>query len=522
MKKIDRTHLMVFRHLLASVAEEMGLALQDSAISSNIKERRDFSCAVLDASGQLIAHAAHIPVHIGSAHLTVHGVLQEVELQLGDVVVLNDPHRGGTHLNDVTVVSPIYAEEQLLGYLLNRAHHADVGGAEPGSMSGAQDIYGEGLCLPPVHLIRAGEPVDEVWRIFTANTRDADARRGDLLAQCAALRRGEQRFLDLVQRFGVADLRSGMQGLLQHGQRLTQQLLKSWPQKEAVAMDYLDGPDSPRIRLRLVNKNGRLLLDFRGSSDQVPGSWNTHKAITYSALFYVLQALARDDLPETSGTLKQVDLELPAASWIAAEFPAGVAAGNVETSQRIVDVLLAAFRKLLPKQVPASSQGTMNNLLFGGQHRRTTGGKGDFVYYETLGGGSGAGPKGPGASAIQVHMTNTRNTPIEVLEVELPVRVWKLALRRGSGGRGHFKGGDGLVKELEFLEHARVSVTGTRRKSGPPGAAGGSEGKPGVDYVLKKGRKKRLKAGQSVVVEPGDRVRIETPGGGGYRKPKSK
>lgn len=313
-----------------------------------------------------------------------------------------------------------------------------------------------------------------------------------------------------------------MQGLLQHGQRLTQQLLKSWPQKEAVAMDYLDGPDSPRIRLRLVNKNGRLLLDFRGSSDQVPGSWNTHKAITYSALFYVLQALARDDLPETSGTLKQVDLELPAASWIAAEFPAGVAAGNVETSQRIVDVLLAAFRKLLPKQVPASSQGTMNNLLFGGQHRRTTGGKGDFVYYETLGGGSGAGPKGPGASAIQVHMTNTRNTPIEVLEVELPVRVWKLALRRGSGGRGHFKGGDGLVKELEFLEHARVSVTGTRRKSGPPGAAGGSEGKPGVDYVLKKGRKKRLKAGQSVVVEPGDRVRIETPGGGGYRKPKSK
>ena len=367
--------LMVFRHLFASVAEEMGLALQMSAVSPNIKERRDFSCALLDARGRLVAHAAHIPVHLGSAHLTVPAVLAELEPGPGDVIVLNDPHRGGTHLNDVTVLAPLYAGRARLGFLLNRAHHADIGGAEPGSMSGAKDLFGEGLCLPPLHLVRAGRPVAEVWRIVAANTRDPEARRGDLWAQCAALRRGQERFAGLRARFGAAGLAAGMGALLAHGERLTAALLRSWPAATVRAADFLDGPGTPRIALELRNRGGRLRLDFTGSSPQVPGSWNTHRAITYSALFYVLQALAPEELPETSGTLARVDLRLPAASVVSSGAPAGVAAGNVGTWRRIVDVLLLELAELLAERIPAGSQGTMNNRLFGG--RGADGG--DFV-----------------------------------------------------------------------------------------------------------------------------------------------
>lgn len=503
---------MVFRHLFASVAEEMGLALQQSAVSPNIKERRDYSCALLDARGDLVAHAAHIPVHLGSAHLTVPAVLREVEPGPGDVIVLNDPHRGGTHLNDVTVLAPLHAGRRRIGFLLNRAHHADVGGAEPGSMSGAKDLFGEGLCLPPLHLVRKGRPVTEVWRIVQANTRDPGARQADLQAQCAALRRGQERFGGLVQRFTARGIEGGMRQLLAHGETLTAALLRSWPQGEASAADFLDGEGTPRIACRLRNRAGRLALDFRGSSPQVPGSWNTHRAITYSALFYVLQALAPEELPETSGTLRRVDLRLPSASVVSSEAPAGVAAGNVETSQRIVDVLLLALAVLLPQRIPAASQGTMNNLLFGG--RRGDGR--EFVYYETIGGGAGGGPAGPGASGVQVHMTNTRNTPVEVLESELPVRVHRLELRRGSGGHGRARGGDGIVKELEFLAPARVTLVATRRASAPRGAAGGGPGRPGRDRMTRAGKRGRLRLAAAVAVAPGDRVVIATPGGGGW------
>lgn len=515
-KLTDATRLMVCRHLLASVAEEMGLALQQSAISPNVKERRDFSCAVLDGRGELVAHAAHIPVHLGSAHFTVPAVLQEVEVQTGDVIVLNDPHRGGTHLNDVTVVAPFWVGKKRLAFLMNRAHHADIGGAEPGSMSGATDLYGEGLCLPPVHLIRGGKPMEEVWKIFQANARDGEARKGDLLAQCAALNRGALRMQALVDRLGETELSSAMTALLDHGEALTQALFRSWPQGQAQAELSLDGPGTPLIRLRIQNRGGRLLLDFRGTSKQVAGSWNTHRAVTFSALFYVLQALAPEELPETSGSLRPLSWHLPEGSLIASTFPAGVAAGNVETSQRLVDVLLQALAGLLGRDIPASSQGSMNNFLFGGRFSNPE--KGDFVYYETLGGGAGAGPHGPGADAVQSHMTNTRNTPIEVMEAELPVRVRQLAIRRGSGGRGLHSGGHGLIKEVEFLEAARVSVTATRRRSGAPGAAGGEAGKAGVDSWFQGTKKRKLTAGQSVAVNAGDRIRLATPGGGGWGK----
>jgi N-methylhydantoinase B len=509
--------LMVLRHLFASVAEEMGAALRQSALSPNIKERLDFSCALLDAQGRLVSHAAHIPVHLGSAHLTVPAVLAEIDPGPGDILVLNDPHRGGTHLNDVTVLAPFYFADQRIGFLMNRAHHADVGGAEPGSMSGARDLFGEGLILPPVHLMRAREWVPEVWRLFEANVRDPQAARGDLQAQCAALKRGAIRMRDLCLRFGQDDVVQGMADLLRHGEKLTAALLRSWPNKTGRAQDYLDGPDTPLICCRIEKRGARLRLDFSGSSDQVMASWNTHKAVATSAVFYVLQALSSDEIPETSGTLSCVDLHFPPASVISAQFPAGVAIGNVETSQRIVDVILLALSKILDKALPACSQGTMNNVLFGGHHPDGR----PFVYYETLAGGAGGGPAGVGASAVQVHMTNTRNTPVEVMENELPVRVVGLGIRRGSGGAGRSPGGDGICKEVEFLEAARLTVTGTRRHSGAPGIHGGSAGKPGYEEILRQGSKRyqRLQPGVTIEVRPGDRLRIHTPGGGGWGKP---
>ena len=502
--------LSVFRHLLNSVPEEMGVALRNSAVSPNIKERLDFSCALLDATGRLVAHAAHIPVHLGSAHLTVPAVLGEFEPAAGDVVILNDPHRGGTHLNDVTVLAPLHdAHGRRLGFLLNRAHHADIGGAEPGSLAGARDLYGEGLILPPVHLYRAGEAVPEVWRLFEANTRDPRSRRADLRAQVAALRRGAERLRGLEARFGAAALREAMDGLLAHGERLVRTMLAAWPEGEACAADALDGPGTPEILLRLHKEGDTLLLDFSGSSPQVPGSWNTHRAVTWSSIFYVLQALSPDELPETSGTLAPIRLELPEASVVSSRAPAGVAVGNVETSQRLVDVLLLALDRLLPGRVPAASQGTMNNLTFGA---------GGAVYYETLGGGAGGGPAGPGASGVQVHMTNTRNTPVEVLEDELPVRILRLELRQGSGGPGRHPGGEGLLKEFEFLAPVRLAVTATRRRSAPPGLRGGGAGRPGCERVCAApgGTWRSLGPGETVDLAPGARLVLETPGGGGW------
>jgi N-methylhydantoinase B len=514
-KMLERNpRLMVFRHLLASVTEEMGEALRLASVSPNIKERLDFSCALLDRDGRLIAHAAHIPVHLGSAHLTIPAVRREREPLPGEILVLNDPHRGGTHLNDVTVLAPFYRGEKLLGFLLNRAHHADIGGAEPGSMSGARDLFGEGLILPPTRLCNRLEPVEDIWRLFCANVRDPESARADLQAQVAALARGARRMADLCQRFGDDEVAIAMGGLLDHGERLTRALLRRWPDRSAKAADHLDGPDTPRIVLRAEKLDDRLRLDFSRSSGQVPGSWNTHAAVATSAVFYALQALSPEEIPETSGTLRPVEVILPEASVISSEAPSGVAIGNVETSQRIVDVVLAAFRGLFGREIPAASQGTMNNVLFGGVRRDGR----PFVHYETLAGGAGAGQQGDGASAVQVHMTNTRNTPIEVLEAELPVRITRLEVRRRSGGAGMHRGGDGMIKEYEFLESARVTVTGTRRFSQAEGAFGGEPGKSGCDgwIAAGKSRPERVLPGETRQAARGDRLRVETPGGGGF------
>jgi len=504
--------LTAFRHLFASVAEEMGEALRLSAVSPNVKERLDYSCALLDSKGQLVAHAAHIPVHLGSAHYTVPAILEELSPKLGDVVVLNDPHRGGTHLNDVTVVAPLFLGRRRVGFLMNRAHHADIGGVEPGSMVGAKDLSEEGLCLAPQLLLHRGKAMSAVWGKFSEAVRDPAATFGDLQAQVAALRRGQKRFAELVQRFGQKSTLQAMADLVDHGEKLTRAMLRQWPTGTATATLHLDGPDTPQITCRATLKSGRLKFDFTGTTPQVAGSWNTHQAVVASAVFYLLQSLAGENLPETSGTLRCVRWKLPKGSLISSEAPAGVALGNVETSQRIVDVLMEALRPLFGRAIPACSQGTMNNFLFG-----VSTPTGESVYYETLCGGAGASADGPGASAVQSHMTNTRNTPVEVMEEELPVRIHRLSLRRGSGGKGKHRGGDGIVKEVEFLADARASVAATRRLEGAPGADGGKSGAAGRDELQRKGEKTRLlKGGESVDMKKGDRIIIRSPGGGGW------
>ena len=508
--------LSVFRHLFASVAEEMGEALRLAALSPNIKERRDYSCALLDARGRLISHAAHIPVHLGSAHLTVPAVLKELDPGPGDILVLNDPHRGGTHLNDVTVLAPLYGgrgkQRRRLAFLLNRAHHADVGGVEPGSLAGASCLAEEGVLIGPMHLQRRGVSVASAWKPFQEQMRDPSARIADLQAQCAALHRGGERFEQLLADFGVSAVSEAMDSLHRHGARLCRAVLHSWPDREIRVQDRLDGLGTPQICLRMTKKGGRLHFDFTGTSPQVAGSWNTHRAVVWSAIFHILRCVSEEPLPETGGVLEPLGLTLPARSLLASRPPAGVAVGNTETSQRLADLLLRAFSRLLGRNIPAASQGTMNNLCFGNLSDAEL----EFVHYETLGGGAGAGPSGPGAAALQVHMTNTRNTPVEVLEQELPVRVIRLGLRPGSGGIGKHRGGDGLVKEIEFLQPVRLSVIATRRKSPPQGVTGGKSGQTGRDQVRIRGRWRDLLSGEVVSLQSGDRVRIQTPGGGGW------
>ncbi|MDP6942289.1 MAG: hydantoinase B/oxoprolinase family protein [Planctomycetota bacterium] len=507
-----KTQLAVFRHLFASVTEEMGEALRHSAVSPNIKERCDFSCALIDERGRLISHAAHIPVHFGSAHLTVPAILRKLKPSPGDIFVLNDPHKGGTHLNDITVVSPLFRGKRLMGYLLNRAHHNDVGGVEPGSLTGAKTLKEEGVIIAPTYLQKSGVKVAETWELFEEKMREPSARRADLEAQCAALHRGGIRFEDLVERYGAAELKSAMSSLFCHGAKLTRAMLRTWPEKEVSVRDSLDGKGTPQIQLKLKKLGSRLTFDFSGTSLQVVGSWNTHRAVVLSAVVWALQTVSEQELSESGGILEPISLKLPIRSLLNSRPPGGVAVGNTETSQRVADMLIAALGKLLGKKIPAASQGTMNNLCFGGKRLDGT----EFVYYETIGGGVGAGPTCNGASALQVQMTNTLNTPTEILEAELPLRVKEHSLRIGSGGKGQNKGGDGIIKEFEFLVPVRLGVIATRRFSSPIGRAGGKKGKPGRDRVRINGRWRNIAPGEMVNLQAGDCVQIQTPGGGGW------
>ena len=521
MPDYDPVLLEIMKSLLTAVADEMGAALGRTAFSPNIKERRDYSCAVFDPGGQMIAQAAHIPVHLGAMPLSVAAALARFpQLGDGDIVVLNDPYAGGSHLPDITMVSPVYdassevhlstqtqrstlsgapqcavegceaaiAEPHhlrsvLIGYVASRAHHADVGGMSPGSMPLARELFQEGLIIPPVLLQRAGQLDEGVLDLITRNSRTPEERLGDLSAQIAGQQVGAARLRELAERYGRDVLAAYMGHLQDYAEALVRALIRTMPPGRYSSRDLMDddgmaAADIP-IAVTIEAEGDRLLIDFTGTGLQVPGGINAVAAVTLSAVFYVVRCLLADDqAPTNAGIFRPVRVILPEASLVNARFPAAVAAGNVETSQRIVDVLLGAFGQA-SDLAPAASQGTMNNITIGGDDPRTGG---RFTYYETIAGGMGAAQGADGLSGVHVHMTNTLNTPVEALEYAYPLRVTRYALRRGSGGAGRWRGGDGLVREIELLADAEVTILSERRRHAPWGLAGGEPGARGENW----------------------------------------
>lgn len=528
--RIDAAELEIFKNLFHSTAEEMGAALRRSAFSPNIKERRDYSCAVFDGQARVVAMGDHMPVHLGSMPMSVAAALDSLELAPGDIALLNDPYAGGTHLPDLTLAMPVWPAARSAGtkprktkpvfYVANRAHHADVGGAQPASMGLSREIFQEGLRIPPVALAREGAIQRDVVAILLANVRTPREREGDLMAQVAACRLGERRLQELLQRYGTARIEFYLDALQKYSARLMKEALAKISPGVYAAEDYLDddgySPEPIRLRVAIKIDRGRAGVDFQGTSPQCPGSVNAVFAITYSAAFYVFRCLLGEDVPACAGLMDPIEVRAPEGSVVNARPPAAVAAGNVETSQRIVDVLLRALAQALPARIPAASSGTMNNLSFGGVDPRT----GEpFAYYETIAGGMGARPSADGLSGVHTHMTNSLNTPIEALESAYPVRVRRYSLRHGSGGAGKFRGGEGIVREIEFLTEVRGSILSDRRKFGPYGLAGGKPGQPGKNQLNVHGRVHTLPSKVAFSAPGGSVLRIETPGGGGWGKP---
>ncbi|MGH9786325.1 MAG: hydantoinase B/oxoprolinase family protein [Terriglobia bacterium] len=522
--RADPIELEIFKNLFHSVADEMGAALRRSGFSPNIKERRDYSCAVFDGQGRAVAMGDHMPVHLGSMPASVAAAMEAFQLGPGDVAMLNDPFAGGTHLPDVTMVAPVMLQEGVHGskrplfYVANRAHHSDIGGAQPASMGLSEEIYQEGLRIPPVRLVRHGKMDRDVLAMILANVRTPEEREGDLTAQIAACRLGDRRLRELAEKYGVRKTGFYLDAIQQYSARLMRAALRRIPDGVYRAEDFLDddgySEETLRLRVAIEIRGERARVDFTGTASSCRGSMNAVMAITRSAVFYVFRCLLGEDVPACAGLLDPVEVVAPEGSIVNARPPVAVAAGNVETSQRIVDVLLRALAQALPNEIPAASSGTMNNLSFGGIHP-TTGHP--FAYYETVAGGMGARPSKDGLSGVHTHMTNSLNTPTEALESALPVRVRRYSLRNGSGGAGRYKGGDGIVREIEFLTEARVSILSDRRRFAPYGLAGGKPGKPGKNELILSNRKKKKLPSKAVFTAPkGSTLRIETPGGGGW------
>jgi N-methylhydantoinase B/oxoprolinase/acetone carboxylase alpha subunit len=511
--------LEVFRNLFVSIAEEMGTVLRKTAFSANIKERRDYSCAVYDAVGETIAMGDHMPVHLGAMPLSVRHALDAFHLGPGDVAIVNDPFRGGTHLPDITAVSGVFLGRSVRKadfYVASRAHHADVGGMSPGSMPLAREIYQEGLRIPPVLLLRGGKVVPDVMGLILANVRTPEEREGDLLAQVMAGRRGEDRLREITARYGLARVRRSAAELLDYTERMTRAMLRGIPEGEYCFEDFLDNDgvtETPvRIAVALRVHADAVEVDFTGSSPQVAGSVNANYAIAVSAAMYCFRCLIQADVPYNAGLLRPICVIAPERSVVNAGLPAAMAAGNVETSQRITDTILGALAKAVPDRIPAASSGTMNNLSFGGWDSLRNR---PFAYYETIAGGMGASSQGPGRSATHTHMTNSWNTPTEAFEHQYPVRVRAYKIRKGSGGEGKYRGGDGIVRELEFLEDADVTILSDRRARGPWGLAGGTAGAPGRNQ-LQGETAMDIPAKVRLAVRRNETLRIESPGGGGW------
>jgi N-methylhydantoinase B len=525
----DPVTLEVFRHLFTALTEEMGAALRRASYSPNIKERRDYSCALFDEEGVPVALGDHMPVHLGAMPMSVHAALEVLgTLEPGDVAMVNDPFQGGTHLPDITVLAPVHAgaggAEELLGFVAARAHHSDVGGITPGSMPLAREIVQEGLRIPPVRLFSRGERNEDLWRLVLSNVRTPGERAGDLDAQLAALHAGRIRLLEMVDRRGLPAVRSAMRDLIGYADLLVAAGLEAVPDGRYTAVDHMEddgfGTEMIPISVAVTVKGSRATVDFTGTSPQVQGGVNAVAAITGSATRYVIRCLAQDllgvEIPAGGGSLKAVETILPAGSVVDARPPASVAAGNVETSQRITDVLLTAFRQALPDRVPALSQGTMNNTTAGGLDHRS----GEpFAYYETVGGGMGAGPGGPGLSGVHCHMSNSLNTPVEALEHAYPFRVTRYSLRKGSGGKGLHRGGEGLRRDIELLADSTVTFLSERRVHGPAGAEGGQAGAPGANVLIRNGLEENLPGKVTFQARAGDILSVRSPGGGGWGAP---
>jgi N-methylhydantoinase B len=517
--RVDPTRLEIFKNLFHSVAEEMGAALRRSAFSPNIKERRDYSCAVYDADGQVLAMGDHMPVHLGSMPASVAAARRAFTLEPGDIVLLNDPFAGGTHLPDLTMVMAVHrrGRRQPAFYVANRAHHADMGGALAGSMGPAREIFQEGLRIPPVKIFSRGELSRDTMALLLANVRTPAEREGDLAAQIAACRTGARRLTEIVGKYGEREVKRYAQHLLEYSGAMMRAALRELRAGIYAAEDFMDDDgvsDAPlRIRVRVQISDGRAAVDFTGSSPQCAGNVNAVEAIAVSAVYYVFRCLLAEDVPATSGLLAPIRVIAPAGTIVNARPPAAVAGGNVETSQRMVDTLLKALARAAPERIPAASQGTMNNLTLGGVDPRRGAA---FAYYETIAGGMGARPNMDGPSAIQTHMTNSWNTPVEVFEQVYPVRVRKYAIRRGTGGSGRYRGGDGIVREIELLAAGQVGLLCDRRKRGPYGLAGGGAGKPGKNVLVRGDKEVELPGKCSFFADSGAILHIATPGGGGW------
>ncbi len=491
-----------------------------TAFSPNIKERRDFSCALFDRRGEMIAQAAHIPVHLGSMPLSVAAALERGDLAPGDAVLLNDPYRGGTHLPDITLVTPVFLDVELCFYLANRAHHADVGGMSAGSLPLSTEIFQEGMRIPPVKIVKGGALDEDLLDILLANVRTPTERKGDLKAQLAANRVGERRLLEIAAQYGRHEAQRYAGALLDYGEAMMAGVIGAIPDGEYAFEDALDddGAGGPPVALRCtVRIAGRKAeVDFTGCAPQVPGCVNAVRAITLSAVFYVFRLLAPEEIPANAGCARPVTVKTRLGTVADCAFPAAVAGGNVETSQRLVDVLLGALAQALPHRIPAASCGSMSNLTIGGPD-----GKGGlFAYYETIAGGAGGGPEGEGASGIQTHMTNTLNTPVEALEHAYPLRVRRYRLREGSGGQGRHRGGDGVEKEIELLTDARITLLSERRLLPPYPLQGGESGRTGRARLFRAGETIELAGKTTLQGRAADRLLVETPGGGGWGRAK--
>jgi N-methylhydantoinase B len=510
--------LEVFKNRFSSISEEMGVTLNRTAFSPNIKERRDYSCAVFDKQGDMIAQAAHIPVHLGSMPFSVKSALETARFREGDMVILNDPYKGGTHLPDITIVAPVFSDgKEPSFYVANRAHHADVGGMTSGSMPLATSIFQEGIIIPPLKICEGSEIDKKLMQFLLNNVRTPVEREGDFAAQIMANVTGVRRVIELIEKYDLELVDTYAKYLMDYAERIMGMTIQRIPDGRYTFEDFLDDDglnnEPIMIRVHIEIKGDKVTLDFSDSHGQAKGGINAVYAITLSCVLYVFRSLIAEDIPTNAGCLRPITVLTKKGTVVDAGFPAAVAGGNVETSQRIVDVVLGALSQALPEEIPAAAQGTMNNIIIGGIDDRT--GQ-SFAYYETLGGGMGASIMSHGESAVHSHMTNTLNTPIEALEYSDPFLVMEYSIRRGSGGEGEFRGGDGIVREIKLLSDAEITILSERRKIPPYGQAGGKPGKVGRNSVIKGGKKLERPGKFSELLRKGDILRVETPGGGGY------